>query len=232
MSLGDFVNKYTGQSVPNNGGGFLGECVSLAARYAQEVQGIPGADGVLYCSNTGGARDLYEQFDGKLPNYYDRIPYGQPRQRGDLVVWGANLGKYGDVAIALDGGTQVFGQLGTPVFLPANVRIENRQPLGYLRKKGSPVDIMNEEQVKSLYEVYWRTPPSAEEIQFYTGKPATDLIDPLRSSARKAEVDGIYNVGVTANRDNWSGQISSLEQQVKDAQGDAKPLDKGKYLVK
>lgn len=135
MTLQQFVEKYNGQSLTNNHGNFKGECVSLACRYAQESQAVPNADAVLYCQTTGGARDLYENPTALTLKYYMRIPYGQPRLRGDLVVWGSSLGKYGDVAVSL-AGTQIFGQLGTPVFIPANIRNEARQPLGYLRLKG------------------------------------------------------------------------------------------------
>lgn len=136
MNTDQFVAKYTGQQLEQNNGGYKGECVSLAKRYAQEVQGVPDADTVLQVPK--GARQLYEGFNwnGKMAQYYDKIPYGQPRQRGDLVVWGSNLGSYGDVAIALDSGTQMFGQFGTPIFQPARIRNETRQPLGYLRNKG------------------------------------------------------------------------------------------------
>lgn len=144
MTLDQFVTAYTGESLTNNHGGYAGECVSLAARFAQEVQNVPNADGVLYCQTTGGARDLYENPTALTMQYYDKIPNGQPRQKADLVVWGANLGKYGDVAVALDSGTQIFGQLGTPVFIPANIRSETRPPLGYLRLKGTDMPPFNE----------------------------------------------------------------------------------------
>lgn len=171
MNLDQFIAKYTGQSITNNGGTFKGECVSLCARYAQEVQGVPNADSVLYCSNTGGARDLYEQFDGRLPQYYDRIPFGQPRQKGDLVVWGDNLGNYGDVAVALDSGNTVFGQLGTPVFAPARVRVETRQPLGYLRLKGEGEVMPNEGDVQNAYHKFQGRDATPEEVQVYITKP-------------------------------------------------------------
>lgn len=142
MNLDQFIETYNGKSVANNHGGYKGECVSLAARWAQEGQGVANGDSALYCANTGGARDLYEWYGkagSNVQNFYDRIPYGQPGMREDLVVWGASLGQYGDVAIAVDGNIYIFGQLGTPVFIPANLRNESRPPLGYLRRKGTNV---------------------------------------------------------------------------------------------
>lgn len=177
MNLSEFVNKYTGQHLTNNGGGFAGECVSLAARYAQEVQKVPNADSVLYCSNTGGARDLYEQFDGQLPTYYERIPYGQPRERGDLVVWGENMGEYGDVAVALDSFNTVFGQLGTPVFSPAGTRIEVRRPLGYLRLKKEDIEVLNWQDIQAYWQAYFGRGATKEEASYWFGKPKTDLFE-------------------------------------------------------
>lgn len=173
MNLDSFITKYNGQSIPNNHGKYKGECVSLAARYAQEVQNVPDGDGTLYCQKTGGARDLYEHPTAIELQYYDLIPYGQPRQRGDLVVWGANLGQYGDIAIANDGGTVIFGQLGTPVFIPANIRSESRPPLGYLRRKGGnvePTDYrMNDGDVINGFAIFKRT-PSPEDLAVWTGQ--------------------------------------------------------------
>lgn len=157
MNLDQFITKYNGKSVANNHGGFVGECVSLAARKVQEVDNVPNGDAVLYCQTTGGARDLYENPTNLLLTYYTRIPNGQPRQRGDLVVWGSTLGQYGDVAIALDSGTQLFGQLGTPVFIPANIRDERRQPLGYLRKIGvNMATLVDDGNVNLLYKMIHR----------------------------------------------------------------------------
>lgn len=157
MTHDQFVNKYYGQQLTNNNGNYLGECVSLAARYAQEVQGVPNADGVLYCPVTGGARDLYEQFPSNgRPNYYDQIPYGQSPKVGDLVVWGANMGRYGDVAV-YNGSGQVFGQLGTPVFIPAAARqMTPPQPLGYLRRKGgSDVSTVGDNEIDQMSWAYF-----------------------------------------------------------------------------
>lgn len=135
VTLSQFENQWYGKQAANNHGNFPGECVSLGSQWTQNGLGVPNADAVLYCSHTGGARDLYEQFDGQLPTYFDRLPYGNAPQDGDLVVWGGNMGIYGDVAIYIGSG-QVFGQLGTPVFQPAAPRQLTPQPLGYLRLKG------------------------------------------------------------------------------------------------
>lgn len=140
MTTQEFIGKYTGKQIADNHGGYAGECLSLVKRYAQEVQGIPNADGVLYAPN-GAAKDLYNLFTPAMAQHYDRIPASQPRQPGDLVVWGYE--PFGDVAVALDSGNKVFGQLGTPKFLPAAIRSDNTKPLGYLRLKGGDVEEIN-----------------------------------------------------------------------------------------
>lgn len=170
MSLDDFVSQNTNKQLSDHSGNFLGECVSLVKQYAQSVQNIPNADIVLQVPD--GARQLYEGFDwnGKMSQYYDKIPYGQPRQKGDLVVWGENLGKYGDVAIALDSDNTVFGQLGTPVFIPANIRVENRQPLGYLRLKGEDIVKPWREGIVVAYQNFEDKMPTEEQIKAQMGQ--------------------------------------------------------------
>ncbi len=224
MNLESFISRYNGQQLTNNSGGFTGECVSLAARYAQEVQSVPNADGVLYCSNTGGARDLYEQFDGKLPQHYDRIPNGQPRQAGDLVIWGANLGHYGDVAVALDSGNRVFGQLGTPVFQPARIREENRPPLGYLRLKGSGSGgevMVDEFTCRWIIENTTGKAPQGNELSDRVGKytPAYVINEYLNSEAgksfRASQAAAIQAMQDTINR--LQGESANEAQKKLDA---------------
>lgn len=137
LLLNLFIKKYTGQHVADPNGGYVGECVSLAKTYALAHDNVPA--NVLYCSKTGGARDLYEQYDGLIPKYYSRIPFGKPAKRGDLIVWGADMGGYGHIAIIQKvlGSQQwlVFQQLGTPIFHTASLDTVSVKPLGYLRKK-------------------------------------------------------------------------------------------------
>lgn len=178
-----FRATYTGKEVSNNGGGFVGECVSLASRFAQQVQGVPGADSVLYCQVTGGARDLYENPTAKLLQYYTKVPYGQPRQLYDLVVWGINKGKYGDVAIAWDTGNTVFGQLGTPVFIPAQIRVDTTAPLGYLRLKGGDMPL-TPTQIDKFFKMAGQNSKSSD-YTYYANK-AGELADNLWGSTGNA----------------------------------------------
>lgn len=140
-ALTDYANSHLGDYLDNGQGGYAGECVSLTIRVAHDVYGIPY--GTLYCSNTGGARDLFEQYDGRIPQYFDRIAndpndYGQLPQEGDFIVWGTYMGKYGHVAVVLSGNPlRVFQQLGTPVFEASEIRqyANYNGVLGWLRPK-------------------------------------------------------------------------------------------------
>lgn len=186
MDLDSFITKYNGQSIPNNHGKYVGECVSLAARYAQEVQGVPDGDSTLYCQTTGGARDLYEHPTSLELQYYDLIPYGQPRLKGDLVIWGANLGKYGDVAVADNVGTVIFGQLGTPVFIPANIRSESRSPLGYLRRKGA--EMFTPAEVNQLIQATMNFPATDTQKAVYSTLPIAEVLQKVLESKENVQL--------------------------------------------
>lgn len=131
MTLGDFVNQYSGQKIPDNHGNYPGECVSLVKRYAQEVLGVPNADSVLYVPDDK-AKNMWYKFTPAMEQYFDKVTSPQP---GDIAVY--DVGLYGDVAVVTNS-SQVFGQYGTPVFTPASERgiKEPSVPIGYLRLKG------------------------------------------------------------------------------------------------
>lgn len=94
-----FFNNNRGKVLDNGWGNFSGECVSLAIRYAYEVHGVPY--GTLFCSASGGARDLYEQFDGTIPDYYEQVSKYTTPPYGALAVFGVELGKYGHVGVVI-----------------------------------------------------------------------------------------------------------------------------------
>lgn len=163
MNIQAFIQAYQGQHVPNNAGGFVGECVSLAARWAQEQLDIPNGDSVLYCQTTGGARDLWEHPTDLELQYFEKINPSSPLV-GDLIVWGTNRGSYGHIAIYVGGG-QVFQQLGTPIFQVANqTSVGPVPPLGYLRKKGEKMaaqdTLIDRELAIKLIVGYLHRPPN------------------------------------------------------------------------
>jgi len=100
MTLDDFIKKYDGKGIDFDGK-FSTQCVDLYRQYVKEVLGFPQSPPVE------GAKDIWDTY---LPEYYKRIentPYGVP-EKGDIVIWGTKIGKYGHVAIFLEGDAKKF----------------------------------------------------------------------------------------------------------------------------
>ena len=104
MNYKEFINEYNGKSFDYDGVAGV-QCVDLAKMYLDKVFGIkPGA--------WGNAKDYYENFNNlPIKNSFTRIantPSFVP-QKGDIVVWGTGVGKYGHIAIATgEGNTHQF----------------------------------------------------------------------------------------------------------------------------
>lgn len=104
MNYQEFINEYNGKSFDYDGVAGV-QCVDLAKMYLDKVFGIkPGA--------WGNAKDYYENFNNlPIKNSFTRIantPSFVP-QKGDIVVWGTGVGKYGHIAIATgEGNTHQF----------------------------------------------------------------------------------------------------------------------------
>src|SRR3990167_3818236 len=98
MSFEDFIAKYNGKGIDFDGAyGF--QCMDLAHRYAIDVVGkdIPAVP---------AAKDEWN----KTISGYDKIkntPDGLP-QKGDIVIWGTDIGAYGHIAVFLEGNLTTF----------------------------------------------------------------------------------------------------------------------------
>lgn len=100
MSLDDFIAKYNGKGIDFDGA-FGAQCVDLYRQYVKEVLGYPQSPPVE------GAKDIWGTY---LPEYYQRVentPYGVP-EKGDVVIFGTGLGKYGHVSIFIEGTASKF----------------------------------------------------------------------------------------------------------------------------
>ena len=100
MTLDEFVEKYNGKGIDFDGK-FSTQCVDLYRQYVKEVLGFPQSPPVE------GAKDIWDTY---LPEYFRRIentPYGVP-EKGDIVIWGTKIGKYGHIAIFLEGDAKKF----------------------------------------------------------------------------------------------------------------------------
>ena len=103
MTLDEFIKKYEGKGVDVDGypADNKYQCVDLYRQYVKEVLGYPQSPPVV------GAKDIWDSY---LPEYFKRIentPTGVP-EKGDIVIFGTGLGKYGHVAIFVEGTTSRF----------------------------------------------------------------------------------------------------------------------------
>ena len=103
MTFEDFIKKYDGQPIDYDGA-WGNQCVDLYRQYVKEVLGYPQSPPVE------GAKDIWNSY---LPEYFKRIentPMGVP-EKGDVVIFGTTLGKYGHVSIFVEGTTSRFTSL-------------------------------------------------------------------------------------------------------------------------
>lgn len=100
MTFEEFITKYDGKGIDFDGA-FGTQCVDLYRQYVKEVLGYPQSPLVE------GAKDIWDTY---LPDYYQRIentPYGVP-EKGDIVIFGDTMGKYGHVSIFIEGTASRF----------------------------------------------------------------------------------------------------------------------------
>lgn len=136
MKIDEFVKKYNGVKVDFDKV-YGAQCVDLFRQYAKEGLDIPEHTGP--CSSSGGAKDLFLDYD-KMPieKKYFRRGKGSLKV-GDVLIWDkSETNKYGHVAIYLGNlgdSLVVFEQDG---FKQDGAKINlrtNKNLLGYLRKK-------------------------------------------------------------------------------------------------
>lgn len=162
----------------NGQGGYKGECVSAVIRAMHDVYSVPY--GTLYCSETGGARDLFEQFDGTIPRHFDRIAndpnnWEQFPNPGDLIVWGGYMGRYGHVGMVVSANPlRVWQQLGTPVFTSLEIRQypNYNGVLGWLSPKAQPNntqggDMATNQFIDQVFRSRLRRPADEEAYRHY-----------------------------------------------------------------
>jgi hypothetical protein len=188
ISIEQFVQQTQGQRWDNGWGGYLGECVSLIWRLARDVQDVPL--GVLYCSKTEGARDLYEQFDRRIPEFYNRVE-PQDLRSGDIAVWGDYMGKWGHVSYVLsrNGNTFESYEQNSPVGSRANTRTHTLAGvIGGLRLKtaeqpgrgaGEEMITATEEEVRHAFSRYSDKPPTDDQVRAYMQQDHAALYNDL-----------------------------------------------------
>lgn len=141
MKLDDFISKYEGKFVDVDGfpSSNKYQCTDLYRTYVKEVLGYPQSPPVE------GAKDIWNSY---LPEYFTRIentPDGVP-QKGDIVIFGTGLGKWGHVSIFLEGNISRFTSLdqnyptGSPVHKQGHTY---NAVIGWLTPKEQKMDTPN-----------------------------------------------------------------------------------------
>jgi len=106
MTLQQFINKYSGQTLGYPSGSYVGECLSLVKVYIQEMFGItPPASG------SNSAYGYWANFPNPLPTMFVKVantPSGIPKA-GDIMIWNTSVGSgYGHIAIFVEGNANSF----------------------------------------------------------------------------------------------------------------------------
>ena len=103
MTFEEYIKKYDGKFIDYDQN-FGPQCTDNYRQYVKEVLGYPQSPPVE------GAKDIWNSY---LPEYFKRIentPMGVP-EKGDVVIFGTTLGKYGHVSIFVEGTTSRFTSL-------------------------------------------------------------------------------------------------------------------------
>ncbi len=145
MTLTEFINRYEGKEI-DYGGRSGAQCVDLYRQYAKEVLGYPQNPSVV------GAKDIWNSY---LTDYYERIPNtptGVP-EKGDVIIFGSTLGKYGHVSVFIEGNISRFTSLdqnypkGSPCHRQGHTYAA---VIGWLR----PLKIEYEEDMPNWFETF------------------------------------------------------------------------------
>ncbi|GIW70240.1 MAG: hypothetical protein KatS3mg101_0987 [Patescibacteria group bacterium] len=136
MTFEEFIKKYDGKGIDYDNA-FSTQCVDLYRQYVKEVLGFPQSPAVE------GAKDIWDTY---LPEYYDRVentPYGVP-EKGDIVIWGTKVGKYGHVAVFIEGDAKRFKSFDQNFPVGSLCHIQEHTyngVLGWLKPKIKNMDI-------------------------------------------------------------------------------------------
>lgn len=205
MTTDEFVSKYNGKTIDFDGV-FGGQCVDLYRQFVKEVLGFPQSPPV-----TGA----YQVWDTYLGQYFDRIdntPSGTP-QKGDILIWGQSVGKYGHIAVYLEGNTSSFKSFDQnwPVGTNCHIQSHNYNGLlGWLTPRSNMNGLKlwdNNGQVWAEFDnkqFYVENPKSIEGLSIVKGQPSGEiLIKQKDQDARLAQL-----------RTEMQGQIDTRDIQI------------------
>lgn len=191
MLFSDFIKKWTGQKCDFDGA-FGSQCFDLYRYYCQEVLNVPQ-------SPATGDKGALTIWDNYLKDYFDRIENTKENvpQNGDIVLWGTKIGKFGHVAIFIDGDVNKFNSFdcnfptGT---LPHTQSHTYNGVLGWLRLK---VNVVKPDWVRAYLlerniDISNEGDARARLAEVFTNATKFDEADQARIKAQEklAEADG------------------------------------------
>jgi len=130
MTFDEFIKKYDSKGIDFDGR-YGYQCFDLYRQYCQEVLNIPQSPAVV------GAKDIWTTY---LKDRFDAIvntPTGLP-QKGDILIWGKEIGEFGHVGIFIDGDISKFNSFDQnfPVGTLCHKQLHSyKGVLGWLRIK-------------------------------------------------------------------------------------------------
>lgn len=214
------------------------QCHDWAAQYSQEM----GGPTYLPTPNTGGARDVFEQYDNlpTIKGFYERIantPDFVPR-KGDIMVWTAMPGNnYGHIAVCDgEGDTNYFmsyDQNWNNVYRIVRVRHNYNYVLGVLRPRNLTNVVqgeqpMNDQQYKDAYNIVLQRNPEQTKADGRTGmqfiydaraelKQQRDAINAKYASKEKEAADNAAKAAAAqAALADAQKQVAQITQQYQD----------------
>lgn len=197
MTTQEFFNKYNNKGIDRDG--YYGyQCMDLAHQFAVEVNGIdfPPAP---------AAKDVWNK-DCKGYDKIKNTPDGVP-QKGDIIIWGTEIGQYGHIAVFDQGNASTFTSFDQNFPIGSLCHYQNHSykgVLGWLRLKNRAVitqDIAQQPQILDQTKI-----PGLD------NKEVQQIRAELEAKNRKIADDGV-----------------TIQRAIKDAEeaiADAKKLEK------
>lgn len=226
MTLTDFVNKYNGVHIDEDG--YYGaQCWDVSARYAREVVGCPS-----FPTGSGGAEGLFRIFANPIPQYFDKIANNKsdPNQLpapGDVIVWDASFSPpWGHTAVCISAdasGVNVIEQNGNNPGGAAYIKKRGWTGVsGWLRPKNkgdTNVALVGngENWYARLNQLHIQTlgrPLGRDTFNNLIGWDTLKVIELFSDHPEAVVAQHAQEVGQVAVRDNWEGQINTLRSQV------------------
>lgn len=204
------------------------QCHDWAAQYSAEI----GGPGYLPTPISGGARDVYEQYNNlpAIKAFYERIPNTPafvPR-KGDVMFWGKMTGNiYGHVAVCDGDGTTAYfhsyDQNWANVHRVVRVRHSYSGVLGVLRPRNLTVAApapapqgdppMNDQQYKDAYNIILQRAPEGPK----DGRSAMQFIYDAQGELKvqRDRVNARYE-GAVAETEKVKAENAQLKLKVED----------------